>query len=495
MSFNEAQLKDLLGGKGYIRGPFGSALKRAELKEDGVPVYEQQHAIRGDRDFRYFIDEEKYEKLKRFTVETNDLIISCSGTVGRISVIREGDPKGIISQALLILRPDAEKVLPEYLYYFFSSKRGFNELINASQGAVQLNIAPRAVVEKIPVPIPCIEEQKTIVAILKGVDDKIELNRQTNQTLEQIAQAIFKSWFVDFEPTRAKIIAKEQGADSATQELAAQAIICGAITLEQLQGYAEESVEESAQQREQESLSTRLQKAINEKLSQASAHPLNATTAEQLIATAALFPNELVESELGEVPKGWEVKALDEIAHYQNGLALQKFRPENDEESLPVLKIAQLRKGFADGEERASANIKPECIVDNGDVVFSWSGSLIVDIWCGGKVALNQHLFKVTSQNYPKWFYHYWTKRHLEVFQQIAADKAVTMGHIKREHLSQAKCLVPADNLLELGVINNLLEKQVLLNLENFSLENIRDALLPKLLSGELRVNSGSHIT
>src|SRR5690554_547607 len=314
MSFNEAQLKDLLGGKGYIRGPFGSALKRAELKEDGVPVYEQQHAIRGDRDFRYFIDEEKYEKLKRFTVETNDLIISCSGTVGRISVIREGDPKGIISQALLILRPDAEKVLPEYLYYFFSSKRGFNELINASQGAVQLNIAPRAVVEKIPVPIPCIEEQKTIVAILKGVDDKIELNRQTNQTLEQIAQAIFKSWFVDFEPTRAKIIAKEQGADSATQELAAQAIICGAITLEQLQGYAEESVEESAQQREQESLSTRLQKAINEKLSQASANPLNATTAEQLIATAALFSNELVESELGEVPEGWKYLKISEVA-------------------------------------------------------------------------------------------------------------------------------------------------------------------------------------
>src|SRR5690554_1870607 len=339
------------------------------------------------------------------------------------------------------------------------------------------------------------EARKVIGRVLKVFDDKIELNRQTNQTLEQMAQAIFKSWFVDFEPTRAKIIAKAQGADPATQELAAQAIISGAITLEQLQGYAEESVEESAQQREQESLSTRLQKAINEKLSQASAHPLNATTAEQLIATAALFPNELVESELGEVPKGWEVKALDEIAHYQNGLALQKFRPENDEESLPVLKIAQLRKGFADDEERASANIKPECIVDNGDVVFSWSGSLIVDIWCGGKVALNQHLFKVTSQNYPKWFYHYWTKRHLEVFQQIAADKAVTMGHIKREHLSQAKCLVPADNLLELGVINNLLEKQVLLNLENFSLENIRDALLPKLLSGELRVNSGSHIT
>lgn len=374
---------------------------------------------------------------------------------------------------------------PLFVYYLLKTISYEDYSDKAAVPGINRNHLHKA---KIRVPVNPSHQQE-IAEKLWVLDSKIELNRQTNQTLEQIAQAIFKSWFVDFEPTRAKIIAKAQGADPATQELAAQAIICGAITLEQLQGYVEESVEESAQQREQESLSTRLQKAINEKLSQASVNPLNTTT-EQLIATAALFPNALVESELGEVPEDWEVKALDEIAHYQNGLALQKFRPENDEESLPVLKIAQLRKGFADGEERASANIKSKCIVDDGDVIFSWSGSLIVDVWSGGKVALNQHLFKVTSLEYPKWFYYYWTKYHLEAFQQIAADKAVTMGHIKREHLSQAKCLVPADNLLELGGISNLLEKQVLLNLENFSLENIRDALLPKLLSGELDVSA-----
>src|SRR5690554_1515847 len=396
MSFNEAQLKDLLGGKGYIRGPFGSALKRAELKEDGVPVYEQQHAIRGDRDFRYFIDEEKYEKLKRFTVETNDLIISCSGTVGRISVIREGDPKGIISQALLILRPDAEKVLPEYLYYFFSSNRGFHELINASQGAVQLNIAPRAVVEKIPVPIPCIEEQKTIVAILKGVDDKIELNRQTNQTLEQIAQAIFKSWFVDFEPTRAKIIAKEQGADSATQELAAQAIICGAITLEQLQGYAEESVEESAQQRKQESLSTRLQKAINEKLSQANPTGI---TPDQLKVTAALFPNVLVESELEALPASWEVLGFKNIV--EKNIDNRGKTPPTKESGIPLLEVKHLPEGsikpdlnttkYVDEETYATwfrAHLEPE------DIIISTVGTIgrICMVPKGEKMTIAQNL-------------------------------------------------------------------------------------------------------
>lgn len=306
MSFKNVPLKDLLGGKGYIRGPFGSALKRRELQKTGIPVYEQQHAIKGDREFRYYIDEKKYEELKRFTVEVDDLIISCSGTVGRISVIREEDPIGIISQALLILRPESKKILPEYLYYFFSSKRGFYELINASQGAVQLNIAPRTVVEKILIPTPTISEQREIVSILKSLDDKIELNHQTNQTLEQIAQAIFKSWFVDFEPTRAKIIAKEQGANLATQELAAQAIICGAITLEQLA-----EVEQN--------LETTLQQAIDEKLNQHKQTNPTALNAQQLKTTAALFPNELAESELGDVPEGWGVKSLSEVVEIIGG--------------------------------------------------------------------------------------------------------------------------------------------------------------------------------
>lgn len=181
------------------------------------------------------------------------------------------------------------------------------------------------------------------------------------------------------------------------------------------------------------------------------------------------------------------VKALDEIAHYQNGLALQKFRPEN--EFLPVVKIAELKKGYADGSEKASVNIKPECIIDNGDVIFSWSGSLVVDFWCGGKAALNQHLFKVTSDNHPKWFYYLYTKHHLAEFQRIAQDKAVTMGHIKREHLSKAFCVVPDKLFLsEIKMFENLLSQVINNRLENFNLQEVRDGLLPKLLSGELEV-------
>lgn len=188
----------LLGERGYIRGPFGSSLKRGEMKQTGIPVYEQQHAIYNAREFRYYIGEEKFKELIRFQVKTNDLIVSCSGTIGKISIIKEEDPKGIISQALLILRPEKSKVLPEYLKYYFSTSEGFNNLISSSHGSVQVNIASRNVVESISIRIPDIETQKRIVDCLSSFDKKIELNHQTNTTLEAIAQVIFKEWFVDF---------------------------------------------------------------------------------------------------------------------------------------------------------------------------------------------------------------------------------------------------------------------------------------------------------
>ena len=207
---------------------------------------------------------------------------------------------------------------------------------------------------------------------------------------------------------------------------------------------------------------------------------------------ADLFPDRLVDSELGPIPEGWEVKALDKIAHFQNGLALQKFRPTENEKRLPVVKIAQLRSGQADSGEWATEKITPECIVDDGDVIFSWSGSLMVKIWCGGRAALNQHLFKVTSSKYPKWFYLYCIESHLPEFQSIAGDKATTMGHIKRHHLSEAKCAVP--DLTRFGLANDtfsdLLAKRISNFLEFRSLTALRDTLLPKLISGEIRAVS-----
>src|SRR4030042_1440800 len=195
--WKEYKLKDMLSEKGYIRGPFGSSLKRGEMKSEGIPVYEQQHAIYNIRDFRFFIDDIKFSELRRFAVEANDLIISCSGTLGKVSIIKESDSRGIISQALLLLRPDTRKILPEFLLYFFKTSNGFNQLVNASHGSVQQNIAARDVVENIPLSIPDKNIQQGILSFLRSLDDKIDLLHRQNKTLEALAETLFRRWFME----------------------------------------------------------------------------------------------------------------------------------------------------------------------------------------------------------------------------------------------------------------------------------------------------------
>ena len=200
LEWNDVVLKDVLSEKGYIRGPFGSALKRAEMKSEGIPVYEQQNAIYDNRIFRYYIDEEKYQSLKRFTTYTDDLIISCSGTVGKVSIIKHDDPKGIISQALLTLRVNKDLILPEFLKYFFSSYEGYNSLVSRSTGSVQVNISKRAVIEEIPLKLPPLDVQRKIVHYLSLIDKKIETNKKINKNLEELAKAIYRHHFIDFKP-------------------------------------------------------------------------------------------------------------------------------------------------------------------------------------------------------------------------------------------------------------------------------------------------------
>jgi len=272
----------------------------------------------------------------------------------------------------------------------------------------------------LPVRFPPLQEQHAIAHILGTLDDKIELNRRMNETLEGIARAIFKSWFVDFDPVRAKAEGRDPGLPK----------------------------------------------------------PL-----------ADLFPDSFEESELGEIPRGWEVRSLDEIALFLNGLALQKY-PPTDGRSLPVIKIAQLRAGNTSGADRASADLEPDYIVQDGDILFSWSGSLECELWAGGPGALNQHLFKVTSARYPRWLCYLGIHQHLDDFRHIAAGKATTMGHIQRHHLSDARLSVPSPELLRAmdAVIQPIVECTWRRKVQSRTLATIRDTLLPKLISGELRV-------
>jgi type I restriction enzyme S subunit len=188
-------------------------------------------------------------------------------------------------------------------------------------------------------------------------------------------------------------------------------------------------------------------------------------------------------------PSGWAFLPLDHMANFLNGLALQKF-PGTGNGDLPVIKIAELRSGITLRSDRASNQIPPAYIVEDGDVLFSWSGSLIQRIWSGGRGALNQHLFKVTSSKFPKWLHYFWVDHHLPAFQAIAASKATTMGHIQRHHLSEALTIIGDKPVMDAA--NNLMAplfaRLVACDLESFTLAQTRDLLLPKLMSGEIRI-------
>lgn len=187
--------------------------------------------------------------------------------------------------------------------------------------------------------------------------------------------------------------------------------------------------------------------------------------------------------------KNWEKKPLDEIADFLNGLASQKYPVRQNASTLPVIKIREMTGGVNKGSDSVS-DFPEEYIVHNGDFLFAWSGTLMTKIWTEGEGALNQHIFKVTSKTYPKWFYYHWTNYYLQEFVAIAKSKAVTMGHIKRSHLSEALVMVPPrDFLLENDLIlSATLEKQIQNSIQISTLVGIRDSLLPRLLSGEIGV-------
>lgn len=201
----------------------------------------------------------------------------------------------------------------------------------------------------------------------------------------------------------------------------------------------------------------------------------------------AIFANEFLS--LDTLPEGWKQASLIDIADYLNGLAMQKYRPTADESGIPVLKIKELRQGCCDNNsELCSPSIKSDYIIHDGDVIFSWSGSLLVDLWCGGICGLNQHLFKVTSNKYDKWFYYAWTKHHLDRFVAVAADKATTMGHIKRDELAKAEVLIPNEaDYNRIGALLQPIYEMIISNrIENKKLAATRDILLPKLMNGEI---------
>lgn len=203
--------------------------------------------------------------------------------------------------------------------------------------------------------------------------------------------------------------------------------------------------------------------------------------------TDALFKHEILKI----IDDSWSRASLLDIANYKNGLAMQKFRPEGADPGLPVLKIKELGQGYcAEDAERCRSDIDESVRVHDGDLIFSWSGTLLLYFWAGGNAGLNQHLFKVSSEKYEPWFYYLWTNYHMRKFIALAKDRATTMGHIKRSALAESEVYIPGENkMVELGrLFNPLIEEMVSSKIESRKLSKLRDVLLPKLMSGEVDV-------
>lgn len=326
-------------------------------------------------------------------------------------VLKLDDEPNLVSPAYPVFEiKDRNELDPEYLMMWFRRTEFDRYATFKCDAAIRGGYEWTELCETL-IPVPGITKQREIVKEYNAIQNRIALNQQLIQKLEETAQAIYKRWFIDFEfPDENGKPYKSNGGEMIWNE--------------------------------------ELQK---------------------------------------EIPLGWEVDCLSGIAIYLNGLAMQKFPTETDD-FIPVIKIRELTLGRTDdSSDKASLAIPKQYIIKNGDIIFSWSGTLKVEIWAGGIGGLNQHLFKVSSKKYEKWYYYLWTIFHLKEFIRIAAGKATSLGHIKREHLNDAKVLVPLNtqitimNKLMNPIFKSITNKKIELRI----LKNMNDFLLSKLATIE----------
>lgn len=327
------------------------------------------------------ITEEGLNNSSTKILHKDDIIISARGTVGVVAMIGR---EMAFNQSCYGIR-NKYFVDKHYLYYLLIDS--IQRLKQNAHGGV-FDTITRETFNLINVVLPSIEEQKRIAGVLSSLDDKIDLLRRENATLEALAETLFRHYFIE-------------------------------------------------------------------------------------------NPN-----------PDWKEVPLSSIATFLNGLACQKYPQKDLINRLPVLKIKELSSGITKDSDWATTDIEEKYIVHPGDVIFAWSASLMVKIWDGKECVLNQHLFKVSSAQYPKWFYYFWCKHHLQEFISIAQSHATTMGHIKRGDMDNAMVVVPTKEELDRysNQILPLLDKLQSNNEQLKDLSAQRDTLLPRLMSGEVKV-------
>lgn len=393
--------------------------RQHEFVDHGVAFIRASDIVRPTIDFRHAdkINETARARITKGIGAPGDILFSHKGTVGKLAVSGPDAPPFVCSPQTTFWRVcDPERLDPRFLYAFMRS-RLFSAQWHIRKGETDMaDYVSLTAQRTFLVPLPDIDEQRLIGSVLGPIDDRIASARTYGSDLHDLAERLFRSWFMESDP--------------------------------------------------------RLEDP---------ASPLTALEQQawDLIAISG-------DSAL---PAGWHERPLDEVARYKNGVAMQKY-PPSEGSSLAVMKIAQLRDGRLDNADRMSADLPEDVLVHNGDVIFSWSGSLMVKLWTGGDAGLNQHLFKVTSDEYPKWFFYFQTRAHLPEFRAIAADKQTTMGHIKRGHLRAASVRVPDEDFMHFAdkVFAPIVERVILCDLQAQGLEALRDRVLRALMSGEVRL-------
>ncbi|EPQ8266572.1 restriction endonuclease subunit S [Vibrio alginolyticus] len=355
--------------------------------------------------------------------------------------------EGGASPDVLVFRTKDPKVLdPAYLFYLLSDKKFSEYTVLTSKGA-KMPRGDKAAIMQYKVFVPEPNVQRTISSDLRTYDLKLKTNTKINQTLEHLAQAIFKSWFVDFDPVKAKIETLATGGSADDAELAAMRVI-SAKTLDELNGL----------------------KASNSK----------AFT--KLAQTAALFPAAMQDSELGEIPEGWEVKQLSEICQVINGRAYKNT--EFKTEGTPIVRIQNLSNGgktvYSDLE------LPPEKYIDREDFIYAWSATFGPHIWRGPKSIYHYHIWKmeVDESVISRYFL------YLSMFRKTEAMKNAGTGsiftHLTKKIMESQNVLVgdQATNKEFSDIIVPIFEQISSLKSESTHLADIRDVLLPRLLTG-----------
>lgn len=428
-------------------GPFGSSIKVETFTDTGIPIISGQHlreAELTDSEFN-FIAEEHADSLKNANVQRGDVIFTHAGNIGQVAFIPNDSKyqRYVISQRQFYLRCDTSLILPEFITYYFKSSEGQHKLLaNANQVGVPSIARPSSYLKTIEVPVPSIEEQQIVVRNIKALDAKIRANRRINQTLEAMAQAIFKSWFVDFDPVKAKITAIEQGQDPLRAAMRA------------ISGKTDAELDQMPREHH-----------------------------DQLAATATLFPDAMEESELGEIPKGWEVSDFGSVSvcFDKNRIPLSKRQRENRKGNVPYYGATSVMD-YVD-----------EHIFDGVFLLLGEDGSVLKEdgtpfvqyIW--GKSWVNNHAHVLQGSNGV-------STEQLMIFISMQNISAYVTGAVQLK-LNQKNMnsipFVKASNEVNCRfseVIAPVFTQHRLLVEGIRDLAELRDTLLPKLLSGELRI-------